>query len=399
MARTRITREEKTAGWIILAVLALFCVWLGAARQKLNPAVVAAMNHPKGAARALPGQEASALATLTAGYLLDLTGAAAASGVESYNAETLSDKINGKAELYLASGFEEMSCRVFELRAASDAANPEADYMAAQGADSPEGAYKEPGAPQAAAGPGARPPGSAGGAASPRLAATAKPAQPVRVEVFLYAMASPKDAFAVFSGQRRPGSDQLSIAQNAYATANAVFFTRERFYAELVADKDGHDTRAGLEALAASLLAALPAESAQGLSADRFAAKGLRKESVRLAVSDALGMEGLSNVYTADYATSGGEAGAFLAVRSTPEEARRDAEAYAKFLAANGFKPLAGVKLPPGEGFTAVMGMENMVQVVMSRGSALFGVHDAPDKDAALELAGELARAVSEAKP
>jgi hypothetical protein len=209
-------------------------------------------------------------------------------------------------------------------------------------------------------------------------------------------MESPKDAFAVFSGQRRSGGEPLPLAANAYATENAFFLTRDRFYIELVADQASPEVRPALEALTQTLLTALPQEEAQSADADLFPTKGLHRDSVRLAVSDALGMEGLENVYTADYSLDQGEAGAFLAVRPSPEEAQSQAEAYVKFLAANGFKEIKPAGAPPG---ATVMVLDTMVQVVMAKGRVLAGVHDAASAQAALELANEVAKAVEEKKP
>lgn len=336
-ARSRISTGEKRAGYGVLAVLAMVALWLFLSQAQFNPAVIVAMNHPKGAGRLLTGQQEGA-ASQTASFLADLQGYSALSTVESYTPETLSDKIDGKAELYLASGFQEMSCRSFAAGDASQA----------------------------------------------------------RVETFLYAMESPKDAFAVFSGQRRQGAEALSLSPNAYATENAVFLTSGRFYIELVADKASPEIRPALEALAQSLLSVLPRDDSQSADADLFPAKGLKKDSLRLAVTDALGMEGLENVYTAEYSMARGEAGAFLAVRASAEEAKAQAQAYSAFLAANGFKdaqapaPLAGVK---------VMALDNLVQVVMSKGSILAGVHDASSPEAALELATELAASLEGKKP
>lgn len=340
---------ERFAGVTVLGVLAALSVWLFMQQARFNPAVIVAMNHPKGAAGLVSGQQ-SDTATLTASYLAELDKAlgdavAPLSPVESYDAQTLSDKIDGKAELYLASGFQEMSNRAFAA-------------------------------------------GDAGGA---------------RVDAYLYAMESPKDAFAVFSGQRRQGGDQLSLTPNAYATENALFLTSDRFYLELIADQASPQLRPALEAMAQALLAALPRDEAQSASADAelFPPTGLKKDTVRLAVSDALGMEGFQNVYTAEYALPQGEAAAFLAVRATPEEAAAQAKGYAAFLAANGFKPYKPgpksppVALPPG---AAVLSLDSMVQVVMAKGRVLAGVHDATSTQAALALAAEMARAVDSAQ-
>ena len=80
------------------------------------------------------------------------------------------------------------------------------------------------------------------------------------VEVFIYDMGSAHNAFAVFSGQRRPGSPSIPLTANAYATANALFFTKGRFYVEIVADRASEALQGSLEAYAKALLAKLPAE-------------------------------------------------------------------------------------------------------------------------------------------
>jgi len=336
-ARIRTTAGEKKAGYGVLAVLAMVSLWLFSSQAQFNPAVIVAMNHPKGAGKLLTGQQAGA-SSQTASFLADLQGYSALSGVESYTPETLSDKIDGKAELYLASGFQEMSCRSYSPGDSSQA----------------------------------------------------------RVEAFLYAMESPKDAFAVFSGQRRQGAEPLTLSPNAYATENAVFLTSGRFYIELVADKATPEIPPALEALAQSLLSVLPKDDSQSADADLFPPAGMRKDSLRLAITDALGMEGLENVYTAEYSLPRGEAAAFLAVRATPEEATAQALAYSTFLAANGFKE---VKAPAGLSGAKIMAMDNLVQVVMSKGRIFAGVHDATSAEAALELAAELAKSLEGKQP
>jgi len=335
-ARPRDKKGESKASLAVLAVLTAAAVWLALSQARFNPAVIVAMSHPKGAASVVGGTTVSD--TVTSGYLSGLSQFPALSPVEGYNAETLSDKIDGKAELYLASGFEEMSCRAF---AAPDASQ-------------------------------------------------------TRVMVYLYAMGSPKDAFAVFSGQRRPGSEPLSLTQNAYSTENAVFFTAGRFYAELVGGGAGPELAPALESMAEALLAALPKDKAAASEAELFPAKGLRADSVRLAVSDALGMQGLDNVYTADFDLDGKLASAFLAMRANGDDAASQAKAYADFLVANGFKRGDATGAPPG---AVVFTMEGMAQVVMAQGKALAGVHDAPDVPTALALATELSRSITEKSP
>jgi len=62
-------------------------------------------------------------------------------------------------------------------------------------------------------------------------------------------------------------------------------------------------------------------------------------------------------------------------------------------LASMGFKETHPANAPAG---VVVMAMDTMTQVVMTRGKMLAGVHDAANQDAALELAGNLAKALHE---
>ena len=196
--KAKVGAAQKLAGYGILALLGLIAVWLLIQQSRFNPAVIVAMHAPvKPRPQAVSGQAQAA----TAALIPVVAGFTPLAPAQSYGPENLSDKIDGKAELYLSAGFKEMSCRSFGL-------------------------------------------GGAGGA---------------HVEVFLYDMGSAQNAYAVFSGQRRSGSPSSSLTANAYATTNALFFTQGRFYVEIVADRASETLQKSLEAYATALLAKLPA--------------------------------------------------------------------------------------------------------------------------------------------
>jgi len=52
------------------------------------------------------------------------------------------------------------------------------------------------------------------------------------IEVFVYDMAELKNAFTVFSKQRRPGVEELG--ELAYATPNSLHFDQGKYYVEIV---------------------------------------------------------------------------------------------------------------------------------------------------------------------
>lgn len=330
-AKAKVGPTQKWIGYGLLAVLGLIAAWLAVEQSRFNPAVLVAASPPQlqGRAQTASGRTLGAAAAL----LPEAPGFTPLAPIESYGPENLSDKIDGKAELYLAAGFKEMSCRRYRLDAA-------------------------------------------GGA---------------HVEVFLYDMGAAPNAYAVFSGQRRPGSPSLALTPHAYAAANALFFAQGRYYVELVADRASETLQESLQAYATALLAKLPAEGKTRDAAALFPPEGLALDRVRLSAADAFGLEGFNNVYTGEYALKSGAATAFLAARDTPEQARAEARRYREFLAANGY---AEIQAPGAPADAVALALDNSFMMVLVQDRMLAGVHDAASLEAALELAGKLSAAL-----
>jgi hypothetical protein len=329
--KAKVGSAQKLTGYIILATLGLITIGLLIQQFHFNPAVVVAMRGPR--LQATTGRGPAA----TAALIPKVPGFTPLTPVESFGPDNLSDKIDGKAELYLPAGFQEMSCRSFRLVAV-------------------------------------------GGA---------------HVEVFLYDMGKPQNAYAVFSGQRRPGSRDIQLTPNAYATGNALFFTRGRFYVEIVADSAAAGLKASLVAYATALLDKLPSQGKTQNLADLFPKAGLAADTVRLCTSDSFGCEGLNNVFTGEYTLKNGQATAFIARRQTPEQAQAEARHYLDFLAANGYQK---VQTPAAPGGVQVLVLDNSFEMVFVQGRILAGVHDASSLPAALELADKL-RTTFKVKP
>jgi len=326
--KAKVGAAQRLTGYGILAVLGLIMIGLIIQQSRFNPAVIVALRAPdKGRPQAV---SAPALAA-TAAFIPEVEGFTPLVPTQSYGPDNLSDKIDGKAELYLPAGFKEMSCRSFGL-------------------------------------------GGKGGA---------------HVEVFVYDMGSAPNAYAVFSGQRRSGSPTIPLTANAYATANALFFTQGQFYVEIVADRASETLLKSLETYATALLAKLPSggEAQEKDQAALFPKEGLSRETVRLCAADTFGCEGLNNMLTGEYSLKDGKATAFVAVHDTPEQAQAEAKRYLDFLAANGYQK---VPAPGAPGDIDVLGLDNSFEMVLVQGRILAGVHDATTVAAALELAAQL---------
>ena len=333
--KAKVGGAQKLTGYGILAVLGVIAVGLLIQQSRFNPAVIVALRAPELKGRPQAGSTPALAAT--AALIPEVAGFTPLVPTQSYGPDNLSDKIDGKAELYLSAGFKEMSCRSFGL-------------------------------------------GGSGGA---------------HVEVFVYDMGSAPNAFAVFSGQRRPGSPSSSLTANAYATTNALFFTQGRFYVEIVADRASETLQKSLGDYATALLAKLPSEGEAKDAAALFPKEGLVRETVRLCTADTFGCEGLNNMLTGEYDLKAGKATAFVAQHDTPEQAQAEARRYLDFLAANGYQK---VQAPGAPGDIAVLGLDNSFEMVFVEGRILAGVHDATTLTAALELAAKL-RAGLKGKP
>jgi hypothetical protein len=355
--KAAVSAGERAVGYAVLATLFAISIFVFSEQFRFNPAVEVALRQelpavlPQGDA-GLPKSGVAALIPE------DLPGFTPLSNIETFGSEDLSDKINGKAELYLSSGFKEMACRSYAVGAVL--------------------------APELSNGPGSTPdPGSAPGADS-SPGSVSRP----RVEILVYEMTTPRGAYAVFSGQRRAGSEPSALAPKAYFTENGLFFASGSYYVEIIADQASELVRKSLEEAGSKLLAGLPSGSDSLEETALFPREGLMRESIRLTATDAFGLDGFTDVFTAEYRLESDEATVFVSMRQGREDAAAWATKYADFLRQNGYRDVTADDAPPG---SIVLSLDNIYEVVMTRDAVLAGVHDAMSLPIALELARGLA--------
>jgi hypothetical protein len=310
-------RAERVASLIILAVLAVIAVGVGLRQASFNPAVLIARDACPSNARSSSLASASAIPSQ-----LEPLGAA-----ESFNADNLYDKIDGKAELYLAAGFGQMHCQRFALKDTHD----------------------------------------------------------LWFEWFVYEMHSLPSAFSVFTTQRRAEGQPLKLANYAYRTQNAVYLVSGSNYVEAVAsDANERLVNAVLE-MASAFVASDSSSHSRISELDLFPEEDLLPNSQTLQIADAFGFDGLRNVFTARYRINEVEATAFLTTCSSPTEAAHVRDAYAAFLLGNGGKELNG-----GSGSERRVEIMDGTELLFSAGNLVAGVHGASSLKAAEVLAQRL---------
>ncbi len=303
----------------ILAILAIIAGGVFVAQSRYEPGQWRAQSHEAAAAAATP-----AAATTT-----EVAGLRAMGPLESYDAATLSDKINGKAELYLSAGFERLECRRFAL------------------ADDPA----------------------------------------IWLERFVYTMRAAAGAFAVYSQQRRPQAQPLTLTTDAYQAANGLFLVQGAYYLEIIGSEASEVLQARMIDLARAFIEAHPATQAAVDERALFPTEGLAADSIALTSANAFGFERLDRIFTADYAADGHRAMAFLSRRASDTEAADLAGAYVDYLLTYGGQK---VQAPDGAPPVTVIAILDQYEIVFQRGNLLAGVHEADDLAYGLALAAKL---------
>jgi hypothetical protein len=326
------SNREKRVSIFLLGVMAVVAAGIFGVQLRFDPAQWRAQPDET-ARRDIPGLASEAAAALDASAQVD--GLEPMSPPEHFGAETLSDKINGKAELYLPSGFRHLESR--------------------------------------------------------RLLLTDDPG--LWIERFVYDMGSYANAFSVYSQQRRDSARSLELTPDAYQASNGIFFVQGNHYVEIVGSDASEAVVRKMTALARAFVDKHLAESVGMDERSLLPEKGRVADSITLTASDAFGFEGFDRIYSARYEWEGRTAMAYLSRRASAEEAANLVEEYVQFLLTYGGGP---VDPPDGAPPVRIIEILGFVQIVFSQGEFLAGVHEAEDLAQGLALAARLYRNVKE---
>jgi hypothetical protein len=257
------------------------------------------------------------------------------SPAESFGPENLSDKINGKAELYLSAGFVRLVSQRFAIE-------------------------DEPSA---------------------------------WMEAFIYDMGSPRGSYAVYSLQKRFEAKELELGDYGYGTENSLYLVHGPYYLEIVSSVAQERMTELMLSFGRNFISKTPMESNELNELALFPEKNLNRESISLIPSNGFGFEQFDSIFTAQYGVGDTELTAFLSRRKSQVEAARLVESYTSFLLKFGGTELKSNLNIPGAKLVEIM---DTFELFFSRGSILAGVHGAENRKAAEELALMLNQTLAE---
>jgi len=254
---------------------------------------------------------------------------------ETFDARNLSDKIDGKAELYLSAGFTRLVSQRFKDEHEVD----------------------------------------------------------LWMETFVYDMGNSQNAFSVFSAQRREDSASLDLARNAYRTSNALFLTHGRYYMEIIASKVSGQVLEPVKEMAETFIHNTPVKVSNVNETELLPKQELIKNSIVLISSNAFGFDGFDRIYTAEYEFDDNRLTAYLSHRNTPEEAKKMVSAYAEFLLTYGGQNIEEKLSIKGARLIKIL---DTFEIVFSHGSYLAGTREAATENQAKTLAIRLYHRIKE---
>jgi len=260
---------------------------------------------------------------------------------EVYIADNLYEKIDGKAPLYIESGFEKLFTRRF--------INKEDENL--------------------------------------------------WMELFVFDMAALKNAFSIYSVQRRADVEILPDMQFGYRTSDAPYFVHGKYYVEFIASSKSDELFKAMIETAQKIQTNLAVDKAAQIpELSLFPQEDLVAGSHKLYLESAFGFEGFTDIFTAQYKFGDETITAFLNRRQDPQDAQLVAKSYHKFLIDNGAEIKAATNETLNTFGAKVFDFYDTTEIVYAAGLFVVGIHEAENQQSAEKLAAILINKLDEAK-
>ena len=251
---------------------------------------------------------------------------------EEYNTDNLYEKINGKAPMYQEAGFVGLTAQRFAAKSNSE----------------------------------------------------------LGFELYIYDMNNAKNAFSVYSRQKRAdGVDLTDLGESAfgYVAGNAICISLGKNYIEMIGSAESNELVDGMKGIAKELSVKFKPTEKDKIAELGYFPEGTAAGTWKLQIDNAFGFDGLTDTYSAQYKVGDKAVSIFLSNRKNADEAKIVAKSYYDFLIANGAKAIAADSEVLKSAGVSVMDFYGAFEMVFSTGVFVGGVHEANDKQAAEKAA------------
>jgi len=206
------------------------------------------------------------------------------------------------------------------------------------------------------------------------------------IDLFLYDMNSPANAFGVFSVERFSEEPPLDLGREAYRSDASYFIWQDRYYIQILASESTDELRQIGMNLAQEIIGAIKdsGEPIWGLSV--LSRENLVPASVKYFLVDAMGLAFMRNTFTADYRKGNLLIKVFLSRHGSSESARTAVKRYTEYAAdyGDGAEPLTRENISM---FSCDMG--GQYDVIFQKDLLVGGVLAVKDKNIAAASAAD----------
>ncbi len=209
----------------------------------------------------------------------------------------------------------------------------------------------------------------------------------VYLDVYVYDMGTPTNAFGIFSVERLPGEPPVDIGRAAYRSDAGVFVWKGRYYVKVVVFDATDDLADASLALARGLAGALTDSGRPVWGRQVMPRTDRVPGSLRYFKIDAMGLDFMRNTYVAQYRRGGRVVEAFLSRRESADAARAAVAKFAKHAGEYG----KGVHRLTASGLELVRcDMGGAFDVILQHGHLVAGVSGVKDPETAVRATMDL---------
>jgi len=212
------------------------------------------------------------------------------------------------------------------------------------------------------------------------------------MELFVFDMAAVRNAFSVYSVQKRADARMLAFAkpQPCYRTSNGLYFVHGKFYVELIGSTESTALDKGMADIAVKFASQIAVDDAKITEFDLFPEEDCVQGSFKLYLSNAFGFDGFTDIFTCRYKLGDESITTFLSKRPDRQDAQTTVESYYNFLIENDAvdKPTANKTLK--DIGAKVLDFYDTTEIIFATGPFVGGIHEAENQKSAEELAARL---------